>query len=65
MTVLAIPAMSVGRYGLKCHIQSNHGSISFPCDQCEYRSTSKGGFKYHVKSTHGVLAILAISVGIS
>ena len=37
---------------LKTHIQSKHEGISYICDHCDYKATTKFYLKEHVQSKH-------------
>ena len=37
---------------LKRHTQSKHEHVSYPCDQCDYKKTSKQHLKQQIKSIH-------------
>ena len=37
----------------KKHIESDHGNVTFSCDQCEYTSKWKRNLTTHIASNHG------------
>ena len=37
---------------LKEHVESVHEGVHYPCDQCDYESTTKGKLWRHKKSSH-------------
>ena len=39
--------------GRRRHIDSVHGDVRYPCDQCDYKTTQKGTLKRHIDAVHG------------
>ena len=37
---------------LKEHVESIHEGVRYPCDQCDYRATTKGNKKSHEMFKH-------------
>ena len=37
---------------LKEHRESIHEGVRYPCDQCDYKATTKGNIKKHKISKH-------------
>jgi len=51
--VISVITSQKKKGNLKKHVDSVHGNVRYPCDQCDYKATQKGSLKMHIGSVHG------------
>ena len=52
------------RCSLKCHIESKHERVRYPCDKCEYAATSASHLKRYIESKHEGVSINRFKTGL-
>ena len=42
---------------LQRHVQAKHEGVKYPCDECDYRATTRGNLRLHKGAKHGDSAL--------